>query len=144
MRAWIISLDDMIRATEKALRQAEPERLGGLEIDDEFERSGPLNGELTRRRTAQDSCDEICATLMHGGQVGPVRHEPTRVWVRAVQMHGRKSRLERQSGEAPTVSEAERVRQDDERLRRRTPRFLENPVHPVGASQLHVGDADRR
>src|SRR5690349_16984239 len=77
-RAWIMSLDDVIRANEEALRQIHPERLGGLEIHDELERGGPLNRELTRWRAREDPRNEVCAALVHSRKVGPVGHEPTR------------------------------------------------------------------
>src|SRR5262249_24106650 len=45
-RIEVGSIDDLICAQQQRRRDGQPERLGGLEVDDEFERGGLLDGQV--------------------------------------------------------------------------------------------------
>jgi len=47
--------DHRIRLEEDGRGDRDPECLGGLEVDDQLERRGPLDGQLARLRALQDS-----------------------------------------------------------------------------------------
>src|SRR5437762_12461270 len=47
---WPVSLNDLCSPQEDGLRNGQPERLGGLEVDDQLERSRSLHRQVTRLR----------------------------------------------------------------------------------------------
>src|SRR6266568_6013859 len=47
---WPVSLNDLCSPQEHGLRNRQPKRLGGLEVDDQLERSRSLHRQVTRLR----------------------------------------------------------------------------------------------
>jgi hypothetical protein len=55
-------LDDLVGAQQERLGDGEPERLGGLEVDDELEFVGLLDWDVAGFRAAQNLVDKIRGT----------------------------------------------------------------------------------
>ena len=72
------SLDHVIRPLQERRRDREAERLGGLEVDDQLELTGLLDGEVARLRALQDLVHVSDCPRVHAGQVRAIRDKPAR------------------------------------------------------------------
>ena len=70
-------LDDLVRPQQQRLRDVEPERLRGLQIDDEVELCRLLHGQVCRLGALQDSVNVDCSTSFHLGSIYSIGHEAT-------------------------------------------------------------------
>ena len=66
------SLNDLVRALQKRLRDRQAERLRRLEVDDEFERCRLLNRDLAHLGPSQDLVNGFSEQAT-GGSGGPTR-----------------------------------------------------------------------
>ena len=69
----------LVSAREKRQGEGEPERLGGVEIDDQFELGGLLHGKVGGFRTSQYPVDVSCRTPELRLHVRAVGHEAARL-----------------------------------------------------------------
>src|SRR5438128_7777104 len=74
MRAWK-SLNDLIRPPQQRLRNRQPERLGGLEVDDQLELGWLLDGEIGGSRALQDLVDIDGTASVEIGRIRGVAHQ---------------------------------------------------------------------
>ena len=70
------AIDDFIRLQEQRLRDCQPERPGGLEIDHQFELSGLLDRKIGRPGAFDDLVDEGRRTAVEVGTVRPIAINP--------------------------------------------------------------------
>ena len=59
------SFDQFVSANEERQRHVEPERLGGLEIDNQLDLGGLLHGEISRFRSFEDSVNVEGSPAIH-------------------------------------------------------------------------------
>jgi hypothetical protein len=78
------SADDLVGLEKQCRGQRGPERLGGLEVDDELERGGLLDGEVSRLGPFEEFVHVRGEALSPLGTIGPIAHEPTRLDKRTV------------------------------------------------------------
>src|ERR1700682_317366 len=69
-------LDDLIRAQQQRLRDRDPERLRGLEVDHQFELRGLLDGNVAGLGASQDLVDMCSGTAEHVRKTRSVGDEP--------------------------------------------------------------------
>src|SRR6266545_781710 len=80
------SLNNLIRAQQHHLRDRQPERLRGLEVDDQLELLRLLDRQVAGFRTFEDAIDVTGGATRHLHEVRSVRHQPTRLGLRAQQV----------------------------------------------------------
>src|SRR5262245_42591938 len=73
----LMSADDLSRLEEEGRRDGQPQVLGGLEIDDEFEGCRPFHWQVGRFGAVQDAIDVVGRPLWRIGGLQPIRQEPT-------------------------------------------------------------------
>src|SRR5215468_11119302 len=71
------SVDDLIRPQQQRLRDGEPERLGGLEVDDQFKLSRLQDRQLTGFRTPENLARICSYLLIDRRKHRSVRHQAT-------------------------------------------------------------------
>src|SRR5437867_13115446 len=69
------SLDHLVCAQQQRLRDREPERLGGLEVDHELELGRLFHRKLTGLRALEDLVDEACEPEIKVGIVHRVSYQ---------------------------------------------------------------------
>src|SRR5262249_23090478 len=74
-RQWSTLLDDLVSACKQHGWDRETERFRRLEIDDEFERCGLLNGKVSRLGTFENTVHEISCPLIQSENVRSVAYE---------------------------------------------------------------------
>ena len=65
------SLDHVIRPLQERLRDLQPEGLGGLEVDDQLELCGLLDGQVGGLGAFEDLVDIVCGTAQLPRTLGP-------------------------------------------------------------------------
>src|SRR5262245_37167414 len=113
----LYSLDDLVSSGQDRLRDREAERLGGLEIDDQLELGGLLDGEIGGFCTFQDLVDVGCGAPGNVPTARPIRHEATDLRLLPLSAHRRQAALGCEVCDSCSVGTEERVRQDEERVR---------------------------
>src|SRR5712691_1381830 len=71
--------DHLVRQEEECRRESEAERLGGLEVDDQLELGGLLDGEVPRLGAFQDAVHIVRSTAKHLRKARPIGHQPARL-----------------------------------------------------------------
>src|SRR5262249_60805896 len=71
-------LYDLIRPQQRRRWDAEAQRLGGLEVDDELELRGLLDGKVGRLGAPEDTVDEGGDLSIQLCEHRPIRHESSR------------------------------------------------------------------
>src|SRR5438876_4471746 len=97
------SLDDLVRPNENRLRDRQAERLGGLEVDHEFELSGLLDGEIGGFCALEDLVDVPCCAPNHVDSARTVRDEGTVFDQHVGPTYYRQPSLSRQFGDLDSV-----------------------------------------
>src|SRR2546422_9416411 len=68
-------LDHLVRLEEERRGDREPERLGGLQIDDQLELHSPLHREIGWLGTLEDLIYVVSSTSPLARETQPIRHE---------------------------------------------------------------------
>src|SRR5262245_49984222 len=71
------SFDHLVGESEQRRRDFQAERLGGLEIDNQFEAGGLLDGQIRRLRTLEDFVHVRSRPSVHLSEVRSIRDEAT-------------------------------------------------------------------
>src|SRR3954452_12714688 len=72
----MLLLDNFIRAREDRLRDGQPERGGGFEIEDQFEFGRLLDRQIARLGARQDAAYVHTEAAIHPGNACPVTRQP--------------------------------------------------------------------
>src|SRR5262245_49726539 len=80
-------LDHVVGPKEHRLRDRQAEGLGGLEVDDELELGGLLDGQVGGLGASQDLVDENGGAPVQVGNVDAVRHQPPGFYKIALVVH---------------------------------------------------------
>src|SRR5262245_14618554 len=99
--ALMPSLDDLIRPRQQRRRDCQPESLGGLEIDDQLELGGLLDGEITGLGPLKDLVYVGGGAPMGVGEARAERDEPPGVNELAVWRNGGQAVLQSIVGDRP-------------------------------------------
>jgi len=110
------SLDGLISTHRNRPRDAESERFGSLEIDDELEPRRLLDRKVRREGATQDSVDECCRAANLLRQVGPVCQQAASVHILSARKTGRKLKPQRKLGDPIALTEEHRISQEDDRF----------------------------
>src|SRR5215211_8801199 len=97
------SFDHLVGKQKKRVRNRETERLGGLEIDDQFVFFGELERQLTWFRALQDLVDVGGGTPILVGQVRAIRHQAARLRELAEPVDRRQTQVGRHGDEPCAV-----------------------------------------
>src|SRR6266446_2535571 len=111
------SLYDLIRPLQERLRDRQAEGLGGLEVDDQLELGGLLDGKICGLGALEDSIHVPGSPTIQIGDDWPVGHETTGFGHLAPLAHHGKPVFCCQRGEALLVSEEGWVRNDKQARR---------------------------
>src|SRR5262245_7068471 len=84
----IALLKDLIRPRQQRRWDRQAERLGGLEVDDQLELRGLLDGEVAGLRTLEDAVDVGGRAAELVGKVRAIRHQAAGHRVLAEHVHG--------------------------------------------------------
>src|SRR6266849_9525441 len=68
-------LDDLVRPRQQRLRDHQPERLRGLEVDHQLKFGGLLDGKIARLGPLEDLVDVASSTSLHLGSIYSIGHE---------------------------------------------------------------------
>src|SRR5262249_53383851 len=89
------SLDHLIRPRQQRGRDRQPEGLGSLEVDDQLELRGLLDGQVARLGTFQNLVHIRGGAPVQVGNVHAVRHKPPSLYKIALVVHDGKPLLYR-------------------------------------------------
>src|SRR6266481_2756098 len=101
--AW--SLDHLVRAREERLRNRQPQRLRGLEIDNQLELRRLLHGQVARLGTAQDFVDVGSGAPELVRQARPIGHEKAGLRERSPDRNARQAVLYEQLGDLLAIAD---------------------------------------
>src|SRR5262249_30237219 len=91
-RTWQYRLlDHVVGAEEDRWRDGQPERLGGLEIDDQFERGRSLDRQIGRLRPLQDPVDEVGLPPANLRSARPIGQQHPGIGIAAPRPHTRQT-----------------------------------------------------
>ena len=108
------SFEYYVGTHEDRFRDGDPEGFRGLEVHDQLEPRWALDGEVGRLGAAQNPTNVTAATAKHIGKVRPIRDESACIYMSPVKVYCGQASLLREIFDLCSVSEAERVRQNDE------------------------------
>src|SRR4030095_5556040 len=94
------SFDHLVRPQQQRLRGREAKGFRGLEVDDQLELRGLLDGEVCGFDSFEDFIHVGCCTVVHGGNVGAIGDKPARLYIFAQCVHGWQTNALTQSDEA--------------------------------------------
>jgi hypothetical protein len=94
------SLDYLVRGGQQRFRDGKPERLGGFEVDDQFDLCHPLDGQVGRLLALENAAGVNAGQMMSTGNVGSVAYKATGFGKTAVVKDGWKTRASHKCGEA--------------------------------------------
>src|SRR6266568_2082375 len=116
IRAERSSLDHLVRAQQQRLRDREPKRLGGLEVDHELELGRLFHGKLAGLRAFEDLVDEACEPEIKVGIVHRVTYQSTRLDELAGRIGGRQPVAGHQVNDHLLMELGETVCSDEKRV----------------------------
>src|SRR6516225_403530 len=102
------SFDDLVDADEDRRWDRQSERLGGLEVDDQFVMGGLLEGQLGRTGAAQDLVDQGRTALEIVAEHRAIRQQPTCLGVVPHWIHRRQAKTRSEPGNPPTLFKSQR------------------------------------
>jgi len=105
--SWI---DHLIRPQQQRRRDRQAERLGGLEVDDEFEFRWLLYRKISRLLALENFGHVLAGSPVYVGNVSPVSHQATRFGEFPVHRHGWQTVLHRKIGDTASVEIEEGAR----------------------------------
>ena len=107
-----LSLDEFVGPDENGLGNREPKRLRGLEIDDQVELGGLLDGKIRRLRAFQNLVHIPCGPSHELDKARAVGHEATTFWKFSVKGNRGQFATQREVCNASEAKEYLRVDQD--------------------------------
>src|ERR1700704_4183778 len=110
------SLNDFVSSGQDRLRDPQPERLGGFEIDHQLELRGLLDGQIAGLRALEDAIDVARRSPKYGMNVRAVRHEPAHVDELAPTKHRRQALPRGQFNDAGAVHKREGMSEYEQRV----------------------------
>ena len=110
-------LDNLVSAGEQRARNGYPERARRFEVDNQLERSGPLNGKVGRLLALENSAGIEPDQAVALGAASGVADQATCDGKLPVLKHRRDRPFERQCGEPRALLDEECIGADDESLR---------------------------
>jgi Histidine kinase-, DNA gyrase B-, and HSP90-like ATPase len=134
------SFDHRVCTQQDCFGDGDPEGFGNLEVHDQLEPRWALDGEVGRLGAAQNPTDVNAATTKHIRKVRPIGDETTRVHVRPVKVHRGQASLLREIADLRSVSEAERIRQNDESVGAPDLRRVESAAQVRGVLHVHCAN----
>ena len=108
-------LDHLIRSLEKRLRNRQSERLGGLEINDEFKSGRLLDWQIGRRGARENPADIGPSLVIHAGDARSIANQAAGRSEFTPKVDRRDRMARRQRHELVAPAGEKRVRADDER-----------------------------
>jgi hypothetical protein len=103
---------ELVGAQQERLRNRQDERLGGRQVDDEFELGRLLDREVGRLRPAQNLVDIVGGAPKLIWPICYIGHQTSGFDELPDSVHGRQSRAQRQGVDANAVGDYERVGND--------------------------------
>src|SRR5688572_9761997 len=110
------SLDHLVRPQQQRRRDRQIEGLGGLEIDDQLELGGLLDGQVSGSGAPEDPVYVPGSTPRHVDKTRAVCHETTRLHEVRVLVNRGQADLRSELREAPALQPEHRMRMDEECL----------------------------
>src|SRR6266487_2621002 len=110
------SLDHLVRAQQQRLRDREPERLGGLEVDHELELGRLFHGKLAGLRPLENLVDEACEPEIKIGIVHRVAYQSARLDELAGRIGGGQPVARHQIDDHLLMQLGEAIRSDEKRI----------------------------
>src|SRR5437762_4334681 len=109
------SFDELIRSRQYRWRDREPERFRGLHVDRELEPLRPLDGQISRLRTAQDLRNVNAAAAEGLTDARAIAQQAASVRECGEERHAREPLLAGERREPCAVTEDHGRREDDDR-----------------------------
>src|SRR6266536_1460420 len=129
-------LDHLVGAQQQRLRDLEPERFGGLEVDHEVVPGWLLHRKLARLRPLEDLVDVDGRTPEHVVEARPVRNQSPIADQWCVLIHRRNVTHFGEVEDALPVEVRERIRHHEQRIRALAIHRRERVVEIVGTASL--------
>jgi hypothetical protein len=136
------SLNHLIGLEQERRGDRQTQRLGGLEVDDEFEFHGLLHGQVGGLRAFEDPVCIVGGTPPQRRHVGPVRHETAQFREGLELIDRRQLVLHRELGDTLAVRKHERVGHDQDPIRSVTKDRHEGGIEFGGGPHLDQADVD--
>src|ERR1700730_1343829 len=131
-------MDHLIRPPQQRRRNRQAERLRGLEVDDEVELRGLLDGKITRFGAFQDLVHVGRSASKQISNVRSIRHKAPGIDIVPLHIRCRQPVLCRQVHEASSLIGEHDGSQDSQSARARPGHFREGPVEIGGTSRLNA------
>src|SRR5262249_45309974 len=106
----------LVSAYKDCFGNSDPEGLRGLEVHDHLEPRWTLDGQVGKSSAVQNPSDVTAATAKHVGKVRPIGDQAAGVRMRPVKVDRGQASFHREFSDPRSVSETERIRQNDERV----------------------------
>jgi hypothetical protein len=107
-------LDNLVGAHEDRFRDRNPKDSRGPKVHDHIESGWALDREIGRLGAVQDPSNITGSTAKHIGKVRPIGDETSGIHMRPVKVYCGKGRFRSKICDSCSVSQSERVRQNDE------------------------------
>src|SRR5262249_46044474 len=131
------SFNHLVGAHKDRFRNGNSEGLRGLDVHDHLEPRWAFDRKVGRSSAAQNPGNVTTATAKHIGKVRPVGNQTAGVHMRPVKVDRRQASFHREFSDPCSVSETERIRQNDERVGTPVLRRVESAVKVRGVLQFH-------
>src|SRR5262245_43533535 len=130
--------DHLVGTYKDCFGKGNPEGLRGLEVHDHLEPRRALNRQVDRSGAAQNPSDVTATTAKHIGKVRPIGNQAAGVRMRPVKVDRRQASFHGEFSDPRSVSEIERIRQNDARVGPPVLRRVESAVYVRGVLQFQT------